>query len=218
DPDEVLELVRKVYGQLPRGPGVPAPPNEEGAQRGARRSVVRHPSQAPILALAFRAPSAREEGSAELDLLQSILSYGDGSLLVRDLVHRQALCTEIGVDYPWRLGPGAFEVIAELPPKGEPDRVERAIWRHLETLAEKGPTAEQLSRAKLQASVSLLRELSGAGGRAHSLGSSEILLGSLEAARRLGERQGPVTVRSAREAARAVFRETASNVVVLEPA
>ncbi len=217
DPARALAIIERDHGRLPRGPPIESPPNEEGEQRGARRAVVRHPSQAPLIVLALRAPAAREPASAELDLLQAILSFGDGSLLVRDLVHERGLVTEIGVDYAWRLGPAAFEIVAELPPGGDPERVLREIWRHLERLAEKGPSARQLSRAKLQSQVALLRELSSVGGRAHSLGSAEILLGGLEPAVRIGERSERVTLRSAREAARATFRPERSSVVFLEP-
>ncbi len=217
DPDAVLAMIGRAYGPLPRGPALAEPAGDEPPQRGERRAEVRHPVQTVSMVIAFRAPPARDPSSADLDALQAILGFGDGSLLVRDLVHHRGLATEVDVDFAWRIGPGAFVVWLELPPGVRPEQAEAAVWPHLSRLADRGPEPSHLARAKSQMEVALLRELSTGAGRAHALGSGEILLGSLDAARGILERIRRVTPRSAKAAAAATFRRDAACVVVARP-
>ena len=217
DPDEALRKIEATYGPLPRGAPVPVPPSEEPEQKGERRARVLHPVQAPEVGIALRAPAAREAASADLDALQAVLGFGDGSVLVRSLVHEQRIATEVDVDYAWRLDGGAFVVWMELPPGGKPEKAESALWRELDRLCAKGPEPRRLERAKSQMEVALLRELAGTGGRAHAVGSGELLLGGLDAVADMFERIRRVTPRSAREMARRVFRREAACVVTAVP-
>jgi predicted Zn-dependent peptidase len=209
DPDVALKKIEAAYGGLPRGPIATPPPTEEPPQRGERRARVLHPVQAPVLALAFRAPAARGAASADLDAVQAVLGFGEGALLTRDLVHRLELCTDVEVDYAWRLDAGALVIWLQLPPGGRPDRVEAALWMQLDKFVERGPDPAHLERAKSQMEVALLRELATCGGRAHAVGSGEALLGSLGAVAGMFDRIRGVTRSSAREVARQVFRRDA---------
>jgi predicted Zn-dependent peptidase len=217
EPAKLLAKIEKAYSALPRGPATSEPPTEEPPQRGERRARVQHPVQAPVVAVAFRAPSARDAGSADLDVLQAVLGFGDGSVLARELVYGQRLCTEVEVDYPWRLDGGALVIWMQLPPGGRPERAEAALWTQLERLARRGADAEQLGRAKLQLEVALLRELGSCGGRAHAVGSGEALLGSLDAVAGLFERLHRVSSRSTREVAASIFRREALCSVLAIP-
>ncbi|MHB8419682.1 MAG: M16 family metallopeptidase [Myxococcales bacterium] len=217
DPDRAFRAIEAAYGALPRGPEVPAPPREEPPQKGARGARVLHPVHAPEVGIAFLAPAAHEEASADLDALQAVLGFGDGSVLGRSLIHERRLCTEVDVDYAWRLDPGPLVVWMELPPRGDPKRAAAALWRELDRIQEKGPEPARLERAKSQMEVALLRELSSCAGRAHAVGSGEWLLGGLEAVSGMFDRIRRVTPRSAREVARRVFRREAACVVTAQP-
>ncbi len=217
EPAATLKLIEGAYGSLPRGPATSLPPDEEPVQRGERRARVLHPVQAPVLALAFRAPAARDASSADLDAVQALLSFGEGSLLTRELVHHLKLCTDVEVDYAWRLDAGAFVIWMQLPPGGKPERAEAALWQQLDRLSDRGPDAAHLARAKSQMEVALVRELATCGGRAHALGSGEALLGSLEAVAGMFERIHGVTVRSARQIAASTFRREAVCAVLAVP-
>jgi zinc protease len=217
DPVVALRKIETAYGVLPRGPSISSPPTDEPAQRGERRARVLHPVQAPMLAVAFRAPPAHEASSAHLDAAQAILGFGEGSLLARELVHRLKICTDVEVDYAWRLDAGAFAIWMQLPPNGKPERAEAALWTQLDRLSERGPDPAHLARAKSQMEVALLRELATCGGRAHAVGSGEALLGSLASVADMFERIQRVTARSIREVARKTFRREAVCSVLAVP-
>jgi predicted Zn-dependent peptidase len=213
----LLQKIEAAYGALPRGPATASPPTEEPEQRGERRARVAHPVQTPVLAVAFRAPAARDESSASLDAAQAILGFGEGSLLARELVHRLKLCTDVEVDYAWRLDAGAFVIWMQLPPGGRPERAEAALWTQLDRLVDRGPDPAHLQRAKSQMEVALIREIATCGGRAHAVGSGEALLGSLAGVAGMLERIHAVTARSIREVAGRVFRREALCSVLAMP-
>jgi predicted Zn-dependent peptidase len=146
-----------------------------------------------------------------------LLGLGDGSLLNRDLVFRRGLCTQISVEYAWRLDEGSFVITAELPPGGDPERVEREIRRHLDRLAHEGPDRAHLERVKTQAAVHWMRELATCSGRAQVMGTVEHLLGDLAAGRGLLQRVQRVTRASTRAAAAAVFDSSRGCVVTVIP-
>ncbi len=217
DPDRTLRALEQSYGGIPRGPGSEAPPDEEPEQRGERRARVLFPAQTPALIMGFRADPGRQAYGPALDVIQTLLSFGEGSLLIADLVHRRHLCTELSVEYGWRHGPGVFMVAAELPPGGKVDPVVEAIQGHLDRLASDSVDARRLSDAKAQMSLQLLRELSTSSGRAHSLGNAEHLLGGLEKATSQVDRVRGATRAAVREAAAATFAVRRRCVVSVQP-
>jgi zinc protease len=217
DPDETLGKLTRAYGDLPPGLASPLEPSEEPEQRGQRRTHLRIPAQTPALLLGFRGLSARDPRAAALDLLSTLLTTGDGSILVRKLVHGRGLCTEVSSDHAWRIEPGIFLIAAELPPGVSPKRVERAILDELDALASRQIAAPALARCKAQLRVGLLREAQTASGRAHALGNAEHLLGSITEAQAQLERLEAVTRRQLREAAAAVFKVERSSLVWVDP-
>jgi zinc protease len=217
DPERTLRSLEQSYGGIPRGPGVPSAVDDEPDQRGERRARVVFPAQTPALVVGFRADPGRLSHGAALDVIQTLLSFGEGSLLVADLVHRRHLCTEVSVDYAWRQGPGVFMIAAELPPGGRVDPVVDAIQGHLDGLAGDPVDPRRLANAKAQMSLQLLRELSTSSGRTHSLGNAEHLLGGLDRATGQLQRVVDVSRSAVRAAAQATFPVARRSVVSVQP-
>lgn len=217
DPGQTLDKLTRAYGDLAPGLAPPREASDEPEQRGQRRTHLRIPAQTPALLLGFRGLPARDPRSPALDLLSTLLTTGDGSILVRKLIHERGLCTEVSADHAWRLEPGVFLVAAELPPGTSPKRVERAILDELETLATQLVSSPVLARGKAQLRVGLLRELQTASGRAHALGNAEHLLGTIGEAQLQLERLAAVTRQGLRAAAEAVFKIERSTLVWVDP-
>lgn len=124
DPVTTVRQVRRAYGDIPRGPSVPKVVNAEPPQRGERRSVLSHPAQAPGLLVAYRGPQVTHPDALTLDVLEFILSVGEGSRLSRRLVYEEKVAVDVGMDWSWRVDPGVLLFHAELAPDGDPARVE----------------------------------------------------------------------------------------------
>ena len=212
-----LHKLTEAYGSLAAGPGAEAVPRDEPEQRGQRRAELLLPAQAPALLLGYRGVAASDGHAPALDLLATLLTHGDGALLVRLLVHRKQLCTEISCDHGWRLDPGVFLFAAELAPEASPKRVEREIVGQLEELASSLVSSPALARARAQLRLGLLRELQTASGRAHALGNAEHLLGSLALAQEQIERIESVTRQGLRDAAETLFKTERSSIVWVDP-
>ncbi|MBM7116530.1 M16 family metallopeptidase [Archangium primigenium] len=218
DPKKTLALVRKYYGDIPRGP-TPAPVlNAEPDQRGERRAEVRHPAQSPALMIAYRGPAAREQDTFLLDILQYALTRGEGSRLVKKLVYDTQLAVSVGVDWGWRLDPGIILFFLELKPDSNPREVEQALYAELERLVKDGLTERELQKAKNNLRSDHLRELATNSGRAHAMGHYEALLGSWRDGLSLPSVYAAATNEQVREVARKYLAPEGRSVVTLLPA
>ena len=217
EPEATLRRVRRAYGEIPRGPAVPAVVNAEPPQRGERRSTVVHPAQAPGLLVAFRGPAVANPDAITLDVLQFILAVGEGSRLNKRLVYEEKVAVNIGMDWSWRFDPGEIVVHAELAPDGDPARVEAVLYRELRRAAEEGVTERELTKAKNNLRAHLMRELTTSSGRAHALGTYEAYLGSWRAGLRLADRYARVDAAAVRAAAEHYLKPSQRSVVTLLP-
>ncbi|HVE86636.1 MAG TPA: pitrilysin family protein [Myxococcales bacterium] len=217
DPDRTLQLIRKYYGPIRKGPPAPGVLDAEPEPKGERRAAIRHPAQAPALMIGYRAPRAGEKDAFTLDVLQYALAVGEGSVLTRELVYRQEIALGCGVDWSWRIDPGLLIVYLELKPGSAPEQVERALYGELEKVAREGVDGHVLQKAKNNLKAHLLRELATASSRANALGTYELLLGSWRESAGLAERYQAVSAEDVQAAARKYFAEERRTVVTLVP-
>jgi predicted Zn-dependent peptidase len=217
DPKDALRLIRRYYRDIRPGPPPGPVIDSEPEQRGERRSTLRQPAQAPSLLVAFRGPRANHDDTFALDVLQYILSVGEGSRLVKQLVYVQELAVSVGMDWSWRIDPGAIVLHLELKPDSVPERVEQALYAELGRIAEKGPDARELEKAHNNLQSHLLRELVTNSGRANALGTYEIMLGSWREGLSLPDRYRAVTAERVRAAAAHYLHPLRRSVVTLVP-
>ncbi|HLT28872.1 MAG TPA: pitrilysin family protein [Myxococcaceae bacterium] len=217
DPKQALKQIEAAFGDIPAQDAPEAVIDAEPPQRGPRRSVIRYPAQAPSLMLGYRGPPARDADTLTLDVLQYILSVGEGSRLVRALVHEQELAVSLAMDWTWRFDPGTLLFLLELKPDSDPEKVEAALLEQLELVARKGVTTRELTKAKNMLQAHLLRELSTNSGRAHALGQYEVFFGSWKKGLTLPGAYGAITASQVRDAARRYLDPNLRSVVTLVP-
>jgi predicted Zn-dependent peptidase len=146
-----------------------------------------------------------------------VLSVGDGSRLVRELVYGQEIAVSIGMDWAWRIDPGAVVFHVELKPDSDPAKVEAALYAELGRFAAEGPTGRELEKAQNNLQAHMLRELVTNSGRANALGNYELMLGSWRDGLRLPDRYRAITCEQVREAAARTFDPLRRSVVTLLP-
>jgi zinc protease len=218
DPKKTLALVRRYYGNIPKGPRPEPVLNAEPEQKGERRAEVRHPAQSPSLMIAFRGPAARDEDTFVLDIIQYALTKGEGSRLVKKLVYDTQLAISVMVDWGWRVDPGAIIVYLELKPDSEPRKVEEALYAELARVASEGLTERELQKAKNNLRADHLRELATNSGRAHAMGHYELMLGSWQDGLSLPSVYATTTNEKVKEVAAKYFVPERRSVVTLIPA
>jgi predicted Zn-dependent peptidase len=218
DPKKTLALVRRYYGDIPKGPKPEPVVNAEPEQKGERRAQVRHPAQSPAVMMAFRGPSAREEDTFILDIIQYALTKGEGSRLVKKLVYDTQLAISVMVDWGWRVDPGAIIIYLELKPDSDPAKVEQALYAELARVASEGLTERELQKAKNNLRADHLRELATNTGRAHAMGHYEALLGSWRDGLSLPSLYAAATNEQVKAVAAKYFNPDRRSVVTLLPA
>ncbi|MCP3099390.1 insulinase family protein [Myxococcus sp. K15C18031901] len=218
DPKKTLALVRKYYGDIPRGPVPAGVVNAEPPQRGERRSFVRHPAQSPAVMIGYQGPAARDEDTLALDVAQYVLTKGEGSRLTRSLVYDQKIVVSVGLDWAWRIDPGMVMFFLELKPDSDPQKAEAALYAELEKLARDGITERELQKALNNLRSDHLRELGTNNGRAHALGNYEALLGDWRHVLTLPSAYAAVTSDQVKAAAAKYLIPERRSVVTLLPA
>ncbi|RJS17654.1 insulinase family protein [Corallococcus sp. H22C18031201] len=217
DPKKTLALVRRYYGDIPRGPA-PAPVlNAEPAQKGERRAVVHHPAQSPSVMIGFHGPSARDEDTRVLDVVQYVLTKGEGSRLVKSLVYEKKEAVSVMLDWSWRIDPGTILFYLELKPDSDPARVEGLLYAELERLAREGVSERELQKAKNNLRSDHVRELATNSGRGHALGHYEALLGDWREGLALPSYYASVSNEQVKAAAAKYFAPERRSVVTLVP-
>jgi len=215
--DEVLGLVERYYGDIPRGPTPLPAASTEPAQRGERRGWVRFPSHSEAIAVGYKAPAAASPDAVVLDVIQYALTAGDGARLNRKLIFDQLLAANVFVDYAWRIDLGLFLVILELNPGVKAERALKALDQELARVVTKGLSERELWRAKGMLRSQHLREIASNNGRAHVLGTHELLLGDWRRALEVLEHYSAVDDAEVRRVAEATFRAESRSVVTLVP-
>jgi len=177
DEAAVLQLVRDHYADWPATEPILDPPVEEAWRREVRTRTLRGDVSQASLVLGWRAVSVLEADRPALEVAAAILSNGRASWLQRDL--RQAgIVNSIGAGLMATSEVGVFSVSAELDPVRIPEALER-VAATLGRLAERGPSSEDLERARTMLKARWARWLESVDSRAAGLALAEATDGYL---------------------------------------
>jgi predicted Zn-dependent peptidase len=151
--DQVREMVREYFADIPRGSTGPTLPDLPPVPRtdGERRRVVDDPlAQLPLIYMAYNIPPAGHQDQYALQLLSSVFSEGESSRLHQRLVKEEQVAPTVLSFLDRRKGPGLF-YFGSLPnPGGDIDEIEGLISQEIEKLKTEGITAQELRKAKNQ--------------------------------------------------------------------
>jgi zinc protease len=170
--DEVCALAERYFGDVPAGPAVPAvvpPPIVTGPER---RIVLEDDVQLAQLHVVWRAPAAFAPGDAEHDVAAHVLAYGKAARLYRRLVHDLELAQEVTAFQDGGQLGSAFTVEVTARPGVGLAGIEAVVREEVAALAESGPSARELERARNVIEtefVDALRTVGGFGGKADRL-------------------------------------------------
>lgn len=144
-----IEEVEQAFARhLPQEFHREPPPLAFDASKAQSRHVVESRATDQLqLALAWHTPGRHSEQRHALRLLSQLLGEASSSRLFLELREERGLCYQIQSDTSFYEETGCFEVAAGLDPAGRDEAIE-CIQRQLADLAEHGPRADELERAK----------------------------------------------------------------------
>jgi predicted Zn-dependent peptidase len=144
--DRLVELAERHFGRLPRGERSTEKPPPR-APPGPRLELFDHDESQTEFRLSFLAPPEDGPGYLPMVLLRRILDDGLSSRLPFEIVERRGLCYSVQCSIDSYHDVSIFEVEGAAS-HAKVARAIREICRLLGRLAEEGPTAEELDRAR----------------------------------------------------------------------
>ncbi len=214
DEDDALRLGRAAYGGWAPGSGAVDPSPAEPPRREVRARTLRGDVTQTEVAVGWRGVPALDERAIPLDLAAGVLGSGRGSWLYRAL-RETGLATSVNA---WHYAPtelGVFSVGADCDPERVP-QVLAAVARETRRMAEQGPAAEELDRARTLLVARWSRGMEEMDGRAASLAGAEAL-GDYRLVDREFAQLLATTPQQVREAAGAILDPGAVSAVIFQP-
>jgi zinc protease len=215
-------MAQRTYGKV-KARAVPArKPQVEPEQRGLRRIEVKAPAETPYVIMAWKVPGLRDvAGDREayaLEVLSSVLSSGDSTRLVRNIVRGSRVANQAGAGYDLlQRGPALF-IMDGTPAQGRTTaEVEAALRAEVARIAADGVPERELERAKVQYVADRVYKRDSIFAQAMELAGNEMVgLGHADADRML-EQVRSVTAEEVRSVANKYFSDDQLTVATLLP-
>ncbi len=174
--EKVFREVEELFGDIPAGDRVDpvAPPP---APSSARRLTMEDRVELPRLYLAWPSPALFTKGDAELDLVSDLLANGRTSRLYSRLIHERRIAVELAAGQTSRELGGTFQIIASAAPGHTLDELEAVIHEEIAVFSERGPSADDVERGRVQAETAFVfrvQSLGGFGGKADQLNAYNV--------------------------------------------
>lgn len=177
-PAEVLKLVEKYFGSIPRGPEV-EPVQVPSVNLASTRyiSLVDNYAKLPLLAITYPAVRDYHEDKAALQCLAQVLGQGRNSILFQQLTKKQlALQASASAQLSELAGEFSFQIIPT-PGKTLAD-MEKLFRASLDTFEARGVTDEDIAKFKGAIESQLINGLQSVSGKVSQLAQFQYLTGN----------------------------------------
>lgn len=181
EPKEVVKLVEKYFGVIPRGPEVEKMELDAPVLESDRYvSYVDDKIRFPMLTMVFPTIPGYHPDEAPLDCLSDILGSGKSSYLYKKFVETQK-AYRANAYHPAKELAGEFTITVYPFPGQSLPEIEKEIRNILEEFAEKGVSEEEVERFKAGREAGLINGLSSVRGKVFQLANYETVYGDANA-------------------------------------
>jgi len=181
--DDVKKSAEKWFGAIEKAPAPPRPADAltEPDQTEKRRETV-EASQIGLVFAGFKIPAAKDPDTYALQVASIILGSGESSRLkTRFKTVDKKTKTTVGVDAGLEIRmnehPGFLVTLGVFRDAAQATAVEAALFDEIAKLGSKGPTTDELRKAKNQIQAFFVTSLEDVDGLATQIGKSWILTG-----------------------------------------
>ena len=176
DPETARKKVEKYFGDIPAGPPVARHQHWVPRMTGTRRQKLADRVPQARIHKVWAIPAYGEAENVYLQLARDILAVGKPSRLYKRLVYDEQTATDVWSDVAAREISGLFILLATARPGEDLGRIERGLNEEIARFLEKGPTPEELERAKAERIAGFVRSserIGGFGGKADVLAMNQ---------------------------------------------
>lgn len=181
NPNEILEKVKKYFGDIPPGPSLIKPEINVAKRTEDTRGYYEDGVPEARITMVWNVPQWGTKEATLLDLATSVLSDGKTSPLYKKLVYEdQTATTAYAYIYPKEIA-STVTVEARVKPGKSVEEVEKTMNNVLQEFLDKGPTQNELERVRSKYFSSFLKgieRIGGFGGKSDILATNEIYGGS----------------------------------------
>jgi predicted Zn-dependent peptidase len=216
---EVMPIVEKYFGRLPKAPA-PEPLRTVEPKQTAERSVILREQAQPVYFEAYHRPAETDPDAPAFDTIEMLLSEGRTSRLYRSLVRdKKIAAVAAGFNgFPGNKYPNLFAFIG-IPTAGHAaSDLADPIHAELERLKNDDVSADELQSIKTRAKANLLRQLDSNNGLAIQLATYQTVFGDWRELFHEVERIDKVTPADIRRVANATFVPTNRTTAMIESA
>jgi len=179
DPERGFELAERYFGEIPAA-AAPPPVNATIHPNGSARLFFEDRVELPRVYLAWHSAAMFDAEDAELDLASDVIGHGKTSRLYRALVYDTQIASDVVAYQHSRELSGVFQIAATAAPGVALPELEDVILDTLRDIADRGPTAEELERARAQADAEFVyrvQTIGGFGGKSDQLNAYNVFQG-----------------------------------------
>jgi zinc protease len=205
DAEEVKRKVEHYFGDVPSGPPVARHQTWIAKRSGVQRQMLQDRVPQPRVFLVWNTPGWGAPDDDLLDLAARVLAEGKSSRLYKRLVYDEQLATSVEASPGTSEIGSTFYVDATARPGGDAAALEEAIHEEVARFLARGPTADELQRAKTSRLAEFVRgveRIGGLGGKSDVLAEHQVYGGSPDLYRVRLARARDATAAQVRAAAR----------------
>lgn len=158
EPAQAIELARKYFGRLPRGPREPQPVRTQEMKQLAEKRMAAYAETVPQVRIRYHTVADGHKDEFALSILTDLLNGRTGRLY-RSLVLQQNIANSVGAGQEGRKYEGFFEFSGVAKPGRKPEEVEQAIYKEIEKLQKELVGEQELQKVKNQNAAADFRRL-----------------------------------------------------------
>jgi len=220
--EEVIKLAEKYFGRHKPEKISQVKPQLESEQKGERRIVVKAPAELPYMTMGYKVPVVNQADEDwepyALEVLASLLTGGETSLLQRELVRGKEMLTSVDVSYQAFSRLPQLFVIDAVPADGfDVKQAEVAIEKQIQTLKEKPVTQAELDRIKAGVIAGEIYQRDSVQHQAIVIGMLETLGFGWETMEEYADRISAVTAEQVQVVAKKYLLADQKTVAILDP-
>ena len=179
--NEVLQKVKKYFGDIPSGPPIGKHETYISKMTGIHRQVAQDRVPQSRIYKVWNIPEWGNKELAYLDITSDVLSIGKTSRLYKRLVYDEQIATNVRAYLDMKEIGSQFVIEATAKPGEDLSKVEKAIDEELAKFLKDGPTENEMRRVKTQYTSNFVRgieRIGGFGGKSDILAQSFVYGGS----------------------------------------
>ncbi|MEZ4412895.1 MAG: pitrilysin family protein [Gemmatimonadales bacterium] len=180
NPTEVMQLARKYFGEIPRGPAIERGIAPNTSLPRDTVGVLEDRVQLPRVYDVWPTPPAFAPDDAALELLAYLLTGDKTSRLTQALVYDKQIASSVSSYQDGMRLAGQFWIVATARPNHTLAEVQPVIEDELRRLATEGPSAREMEQAMNATETDMLRQLEAVNRKADMLNSYYVRTGTAD--------------------------------------